>query len=65
MFRCNCGRYSNFGTLCSYCSKDIETIRPQKEEIDLFYLVDKQDWDELRRLEESFNLSTTYSSTTR
>jgi len=49
MFKCLCGRYSNFGTTCSYCSKDISTIENDTDPEDVFYLVDKADREELAR----------------
>jgi hypothetical protein len=52
VFRCNCGRYTNFGTTCYFCSKDIETLKPRDKDVDLFYLVEKQDWDAVRKFQE-------------
>lgn len=48
MFKCQCGRYSNFGTTCSFCAKDVEMPHEEVDELlDVFYLIDKADRDEL------------------
>jgi len=47
MFKCLCGRYSNFGTTCAFCSKDLDIQQEEVERDDLFYLVEKKDWAEL------------------
>jgi len=50
MFKCLCGRFSNFGTTCSFCAKDIDTVQSDADPEDVFYLVDKKDREELARL---------------